>query len=179
MFEKFSDQARHVVVLAAGAARTHHQNSVGTEHLLAGILDAGGPGAAALTSGGRHRPHSRASSTRSAHARAPPRRPGTSRTPAKTKKVLESSLRQTALLGHEQIGTAHLLLALLDDPTSTGTRILTDLTPLPISDMREHLRHELAHGAHPRPHPPHPHPAQRRRIHPRPQRRPHRRLSRS
>ncbi|MFC9557061.1 Clp protease N-terminal domain-containing protein [Rhodococcus sp. NPDC056960] len=52
MFEKFSDQARHVVVLAAGAARTHHQNSVGTEHLLAGILDAGGPGAAALTSWG-------------------------------------------------------------------------------------------------------------------------------
>ncbi|QHE74120.1 putative ATP-dependent Clp protease ATP-binding subunit (plasmid) [Rhodococcus sp. WAY2] len=41
-----------MVVLAAGAARTHHQNSVGTEHLLVGIFDAGGPGAAALTSWG-------------------------------------------------------------------------------------------------------------------------------
>ena len=52
VFERFSDQARQVVVLAAGAARTHHQNSVGTEHLLVGILDAGGPGTAALTSWG-------------------------------------------------------------------------------------------------------------------------------
>ena len=52
VFERFSDQARQVVVLAAGAARTHHQNSVGTEHLLVGIFDAGGPGAAALTSWG-------------------------------------------------------------------------------------------------------------------------------
>ncbi|KAF0956743.1 MULTISPECIES: Clp protease N-terminal domain-containing protein [Rhodococcus] len=52
VFERFSDQARQVVVLAAGAARTHYQNSVGTDHLLVGILDAGGPGTAALTSWG-------------------------------------------------------------------------------------------------------------------------------
>ncbi|WP_257016001.1 Clp protease N-terminal domain-containing protein [Rhodococcus sp. ACS1] len=50
----------------------------------------------------------------------PPRQRGTSRTPAKTKKVLEGSLHQTALPGHEEIGTDHLLLALLDDPASTG-----------------------------------------------------------
>ncbi|WP_257016474.1 hypothetical protein [Rhodococcus sp. ACS1] len=43
VFERFSDQARQVVVLAAGAARTHHQNSVGTEHLLVGIFDAAAP----------------------------------------------------------------------------------------------------------------------------------------
>ncbi|MDV6244765.1 Clp protease N-terminal domain-containing protein [Rhodococcus opacus] len=56
MFDKFSDQARQVVVLASGAARTQHQNSIGTEHLLVGILDAGGPGAAALTSWGVTKP---------------------------------------------------------------------------------------------------------------------------
>ncbi|WP_257016228.1 Clp protease N-terminal domain-containing protein [Rhodococcus sp. ACS1] len=87
----------------------------------------------------------------SAHRRAPPRPPGTSRTRAKTKKVLEGSLRQTALLGHEEIGTDHLLPALLDDPASTGARILTDLAPLPISEMREHLRRELAHRPTPGP----------------------------
>ncbi|WP_368679831.1 Clp protease N-terminal domain-containing protein (plasmid) [Rhodococcus opacus] len=124
VFERFSDQARQVVVLAAGAARTHHQNSVGTDHLPAPDL--------------RRR-------------RAPLRRLGTSRSPAKTKKVLEGSLRQTALLGHEEIGTDHLLLALLDDPTSTGAQILTDLAPLPISEMREHLRHELAQQPTPGP----------------------------
>ncbi|MFD6065459.1 Clp protease N-terminal domain-containing protein [Rhodococcus wratislaviensis] len=88
--------------------------------------------------------------------------------------VIEASLRQTALLGHEQIGTDHLLLALLDDPTSTGTHILTDLVTLPIGDMREHLQHEQPQQPT-RPHPPPPHPTQQRRIHPRRRRRPHRR----
>ncbi|WP_257016468.1 Clp protease N-terminal domain-containing protein [Rhodococcus sp. ACS1] len=71
-------------------------------------------------------------------------RPGTREQARGTKKVLEGSLRQTALLGHEEIGTDHLLLALLDDPASTGAQILTDLASLPISEMRQHLRHELA-----------------------------------
>ncbi|MFD7012548.1 hypothetical protein [Rhodococcus jostii] len=70
--------------------------------------------------------------------------------------------------------TDHLLLALLDDPASTGAPMLTDLTPLSISEVREHLRRELAQQPTPDP-PPHPHPTQQRRIHPRPGRRPHRR----
>ncbi|BAH48248.1 Clp protease N-terminal domain-containing protein [Rhodococcus opacus] len=86
-----------------------------------------------------------------AHRQAPPLPQGTSRTPAKTKKVLEASLRQTTLLGHEKIGTNHLLLALLDDPASTGTQILTDLASLPISEMHEHLRRELAQQPTPGP----------------------------
>ncbi|MDI9973823.1 Clp protease N-terminal domain-containing protein [Rhodococcus sp. IEGM 1307] len=86
-----------------------------------------------------------------AHRQAPPRPRGTSRTPAKTKKVLEGSLRQTALLGHEEIGTEHLLLALLDHPVSTGAHILTDLASLSIGDMREHLRRELAQQPTPGP----------------------------
>ncbi|WP_029538231.1 MULTISPECIES: Clp protease N-terminal domain-containing protein [unclassified Rhodococcus (in: high G+C Gram-positive bacteria)] len=52
MFERFSDQARQVVVLAADIARAHHHDFLGTEHLLAGILDGGGPAAAALTAWG-------------------------------------------------------------------------------------------------------------------------------
>ncbi|WP_312037662.1 Clp protease N-terminal domain-containing protein [Rhodococcus sp. 4CII] len=79
----------------------------------------------------------------SAHRRDPPPAAGHIPFTPKTKKILEASLRQTALLGHEEIGTDHLLLALLDDPASTGAHILTDLASLPISEMREHLRREL------------------------------------
>ncbi|WP_255315081.1 Clp protease N-terminal domain-containing protein [Rhodococcus koreensis] len=119
VFERFSDQARQVVVLAAGAARAHHQNSVGTEHLLVGIFDAGGPGATALTSWGVTAPvlESKLAGV-SAPAGSAPAAGHIPFTP-KTKKVLEGSLRQTALLGHEEIGTDHLLLALLDDPACT------------------------------------------------------------
>ncbi|RYE37503.1 MAG: Clp protease ClpS, partial [Hyphomicrobiales bacterium] len=151
VFERFSDQARQVVVLAAGAARTHHQNSVGTEHLLVGIFDAGGPGAAALTSWGVTAP---ALESKLADVSAPAgSAPAAGHIPftPKTKKVLEASLRQTALLGHEEIGTDHLLLALLDDPASTGAQIPTDLASLPISEMREHLRRELAQQPTPGP----------------------------
>jgi len=70
-FERYSDQARQVVVLAAGAARTHHQNSVGTEHLLVGILDAGGPGAMTRASP-QHR-YRRAFDTRPTRSRADPK----------------------------------------------------------------------------------------------------------
>ncbi|MDF3311931.1 Clp protease N-terminal domain-containing protein [Rhodococcus sp. T2V] len=115
--------------LAAGAARTHHQNwRRRRTPTRPQSLGAGGPGTAALTSWVSRR-HSTASSRASAPRRAPPRPPGTSCSPAKTKKVIEGSLRQTALLGHEEVGTDHLLLALLDDPASTGAHILTDLAP--------------------------------------------------
>ncbi|WP_375154213.1 Clp protease N-terminal domain-containing protein [Rhodococcus opacus] len=49
------------------------------------------------------------------------------------------------------MGTDHLLLALLDNPASTGAHILTDLASLPISEMRQHLRRELAHRPTPGP----------------------------
>ncbi|WP_418163438.1 hypothetical protein [Rhodococcus opacus] len=76
----------------------------------------------------------------------------TSRTPAKTKKVLEASLRQTALLGHEE--DRHPTTSswpCSTTPPSTGAQILTDLASLPISEMREHLRRELAQQPTPGP----------------------------
>ncbi|MFD9669416.1 Clp protease N-terminal domain-containing protein [Rhodococcus sp. NPDC059968] len=100
---------------------------------------------------GSHRPGPREQDRGRQLTGGPPRPRGTSQTPAKTKKVLEGSLRQTALLGHEEIGTDHLLLALLDDPASTGAQILTHLASLSISEMREHLRHELAQQPTPGP----------------------------
>ena len=57
MFDKFSDRARHVLVLASDTARTHHHNHLGTEHLLTGIHAAGGPTGTTLTSWGITGPH--------------------------------------------------------------------------------------------------------------------------
>ncbi|MDF3313503.1 Clp protease N-terminal domain-containing protein [Rhodococcus sp. T2V] len=168
VFERFSDQARQVVVLA-GAARTHHQNWRRHRTPARRDLRRRRPRNGSTDLMGHHRPGTREQARgRSAHRRDPPRPPDTSQSPAKTKKVLEGSLRQTALLGHEEIGTDHLLLALLDDPAFTGAQILTDLVTLSISEMREH-----AHR--PTPGPTHPHPVQRRRTHPHPRRRSHRR----
>ena len=66
------------------------------------------------------------------------------------KKALLQSLREASLLGHDIIGTEHLLLALLADTTCTGTRILAHLTTISPHEMRDHLRHQLTE--HPQPH---------------------------
>ncbi|MFC9840509.1 Clp protease N-terminal domain-containing protein [Rhodococcus sp. NPDC127530] len=136
------------------------------------ILDAGGPGAAALTSWGVTAPALESKlDDISAQAGSVPAS-GHLPITGENENGSRGGLRQTALLGHEEIGIDHLLLALLDDHASTGAQILIDLAPLNISEMREHLQHQLAQQAHPQPLPPHTHPAQRRRIHPRPHRRP-------
>ena len=103
MFDKFSDQARHVVVLASDAARTHHHNHLG-EHLLTGIHAAGGPTGATL---GNHRPPPRHRSRRD--PRLPEHRPRMCRSPLHPdpEKTLAQSLREASLLGHDTIGTEH------------------------------------------------------------------------
>ena len=104
VFERFSDQARHVVTPSPPEPpRTHHQNwrrhRTPTRPRSSG---AGCPGAAALTSWGRHQAGTRQHTRGAQRTCGLPSRRATSRSPAKTKNVLESSLRKTALLGHEE-----------------------------------------------------------------------------
>lgn len=153
MFEKFTDHARRVVVLASDEARTRHQDHLGTEHLLMGLLreDDGvaahslhllGIGAEDLTGRLPHRPPNPPNpEIVSGHL------PFT----AHAKHVLEQSLRQTSLLGHDRIGTEHLLLALLDEEDCTGARLLHDLTPGKIEHLREHILHQVAEHRRTRP----------------------------
>ncbi|WAM19461.1 Clp protease N-terminal domain-containing protein [Rhodococcus sp. JS3073] len=143
MFDKFNDHARHAVVLASNAARTHHHNHLGTEHLLTGIHAAGGPTGATLTSWGITGPHlDSALDEIPAYPNTDSECAGPPFTPT-LKKALVQSLREAKLLGHDTIGTEHLLLALLADTTSSGTRILTHLADISTHDMRERLRHQL------------------------------------
>lgn len=150
MFDKFSDQARHVVVLASDAARTHHHNHLGTEHLLTGILAAGGPTAATLTNWGITGPH--LDSALDEIPAYPNTDSGCAGPPFTTtlKKALAQSLREASLLGHNTIRTEHLLLALLADTTCTGTQILTHLADISPNEMRDRLRHQLTE--HPQTH---------------------------
>ncbi|WAM19350.1 Clp protease N-terminal domain-containing protein [Rhodococcus sp. JS3073] len=60
------------------------------------------------------------------------------------KKVLEQSLRETSLLGHDGIGTEHLLLALIDNRSSAGAQILDEAGPASLDRLREHVLRQVA-----------------------------------
>jgi len=113
VFARFTDRARRVVVLAQHEARGLSHGSVGTEHLLLGLLAEGeGVAALVLTSLGvsleeaRDRVEEIAGRGQGAPTGHPPFTP-------RLKKVLELSGREALQLGHTYIGTEHLLLSLL------------------------------------------------------------------
>ena len=124
MFERFTDRARRVVVLAQEEARLLNHNYIGTEHILLGLIHEGeGVAAKALESLGISLEAVRSQveeiigqggSSPSGHIPFTPR----------AKKVLELSLREALQLGHNYIGTEHILLGILDDPQSPGAQIL-------------------------------------------------------
>lgn len=110
--------------------------------LLAGIRAAGGPAAAALTS---WEVTASRLDTALDDIASPPHFDEARHIPftPKAKKVLEQGMRETSLLGQEEIGTEHLLLGLLTDTRSTGTQLLTSLAAMSAADMRERLHHQL------------------------------------
>ena len=127
MFERFSDRARRVVVLAHQESRMLDHNYIGTEHLLLGLLHEGeGVAATALESLGisleaaRQQVEEiigRGQHTPSGHIPFTPR----------AKKVLELSLREVQQLGDNHIGTEHILLGLVREGGGVGAQILVKL----------------------------------------------------
>jgi len=127
MFERFTDQARRVVVQAQEEARLLGHNYIGTEHILLGLLgEHEGPAAQALSSLGISLDLDAAreqvveiagagTGQLSGHVPFTPR----------TKKVLELSLREAQRLGHDHIGTEHILLGLVLEGDGVGAQILT------------------------------------------------------
>lgn len=120
MFERFTDRARRVVVLAQEEARLLNHNYIGTEHILLGLIHEGeGVAAKALESLSISLEAVRSQvediigqggSSPSGHIPFTPR----------AKKVLELSLREALQLGHNYIGTEHILLALLEIEDNDG-----------------------------------------------------------
>ena len=127
MFEKFTDRARRVVVLAQEEARLLNHSAIGTEHLLLGIVHEG-QGVAAQT---LQALDIRLAAVRNAIEREVPRGVssgvGTLSFSPRAKKSLENALRESLQLGHNYIGTEHMLLGLIRTDDSRAARVLTDL----------------------------------------------------
>jgi ATP-dependent Clp protease ATP-binding subunit ClpA len=127
MFERFTDQARRVVVLAQEEARLLGHGYIGTEHILLGLLaDGEGLAAQALTTLGISLDAAReqvAEITGEGTGQPAGPIPFTPR----TKKVLELSLREAQRLGDSYIGTEHILLGLTGEGEGVGAQVLDRL----------------------------------------------------
>jgi ATP-dependent Clp protease ATP-binding subunit ClpC len=124
MFERFTDRARRVVVLAEEEARMLNHNYIGTEHILLGLIHEGeGVGAKVLESLGIPLDELRqeVEAIIGQGQRAPSGHiPFTPR----AKKVLELSLREAVRLGHHYIGTEHILLGLISQDEGVAAQVL-------------------------------------------------------
>jgi ATP-dependent Clp protease ATP-binding subunit ClpC len=137
MFERFTDRARRVVVLAQDEARMLNHNYIGTEHILLGLIhEAEGVGAKALESMGVTLEAAReqvrdiigeGNQAPTGHIPFTPR----------AKKVLELSLREALQLGHNYIGTEHILLGLLREGEGTAIKVLSRLKAEPAAVRQE------------------------------------------
>ena len=155
MFERFTDRARRVVVLAQEEARLLNHNYIGTEHILLGLIHEGeGVAAKALESLSISLEAVRSQvediigqggSSPSGHIPFTPR----------AKKVLELSLREALQLGHNYIGTEHILLGLIREGEGVAAQVLVKLgaDPLPSSPAGDpasvRLLRSLRRGQHP------------------------------
>jgi ATP-dependent Clp protease ATP-binding subunit ClpC len=127
MFERFTDRARRVVVLAQEEARMLDHSYIGTEHILLGLVREGeGVAAKALESLGisldavRQQVEEvigRGLQAPSGHIPFTPR----------AKKVMELSLRESLQLGHTYIGTEHILLGLIREGDGVAAQVLVGL----------------------------------------------------
>jgi ATP-dependent Clp protease ATP-binding subunit ClpA len=127
MFERFTDRARRVVVLAQEEARLLNHNYVGTEHLLLGLIHEGqGVAAKALESLGISLEAVRAQ-VEEIIGRGQQAPTGHIPFTPRAKKVLELSLREAKQLGHNYIGTEHILLGLIHEGEGVAAQVLVKL----------------------------------------------------
>ncbi len=127
MFERFTDRARRVLVLAQEEARQLNHSFIGTEHLLLGLIqEEDGVAAKALVQLGialedvRVKVHDVVGPSATGLSGSPPFTP-------RAKKVLELALREALQLGHNYIGTEHILLGLVREGEGVAAHVLVGL----------------------------------------------------
>src|SRR5436190_895863 len=146
MFERFTDRARRVVVLAQEEARMLNHNYIGTEHILLGLIHEGeGVAAKSLESLGISLEGVRSQveeiigqgqQAPSGHIPFTPR----------AKKVLELSLREALQLGHNYIGTEHILLGLIREGEGVAAPVLIGEPGVGKTAVVEGLAQAIVHG---------------------------------
>jgi ATP-dependent Clp protease ATP-binding subunit ClpA len=149
VFERFTERARQVVVLAQGEARALKHNYIGTEHLLLGLLrEEEGLAARVLESLDITVEEVRAQVARIiGHGDEPPTASQIPFTP-RAKKVLELALREAMALGHNYIGTEHILLGVVRENQGVGARILLEFDADAETIRNEVLRVLGRHAVH-------------------------------
>jgi ATP-dependent Clp protease ATP-binding subunit ClpC len=143
MFERFTDRARRVLVLAQEEARLLNHNFIGTEHILLGLIHEGeGVAARALddldiTLGAvREKVEETIGLSGTLPTGSPPFTP-------RAKKVLELSLREALQLGHNYIGTEHILLGLVREGEGVAAQVLVSLGA-DLARVRQQVIHLLS-----------------------------------
>ncbi|MBT2227330.1 Clp protease [Nonomuraea sp. NEAU-A123] len=150
MFERFTDRARRVVVLAQEEARMLSHNYIGTEHILLGLIHEG-EGVAALTLDSLgvdlgnvrayvEREVGQGDTAPSGHIPFTPR----------AKKVLELSLREALQLRHNYIGTEHILLGVIREGEGVAVRAIVD-GGVELGDLRHRVLTRVGQGSKERP----------------------------
>jgi ATP-dependent Clp protease ATP-binding subunit ClpA len=135
MFERFTDRARRIVVLAQEEARTLNRDHVGTEHILVALIrETGGVASQAMESLGvtedAARQQVRETDVKGGHLPFTPH----------GRKTLQLSLREAMALGHGYIGTEHILLGLVREGEGTAIRVLGALGVEPNRVRQEVIR---------------------------------------
>ncbi len=123
MFERFTDRARRVLVVAQDEARSLHHSFIGAEHLVLGLIQGEGVAAKALSQLGVKLDDVR---QRVAGVMAAEPGQGAAKVPfsQQAKKSLEMSLREALRLGHNYIGTEHILLGVLRASEAKGSSVV-------------------------------------------------------
>lgn len=127
MFERFTESARQVVVLAQEEARKLRHGYIGTEHLLLGLMRENGRAATTLGAHGVELQPARDWVVEHIGEGDEEPRPGQLPLTPRMKKIFELALEDAETLGHHAIGTQHLLIALLHEGQGAALHTLRDL----------------------------------------------------
>jgi ATP-dependent Clp protease ATP-binding subunit ClpA len=142
MFERFTEDSRQVTVRAQSAVRNHRHEAVGTGHMLLGLIRHDETAAEVLAELGVTE-----QGVRDEVAERYPKaeRPANGQIPftPMAKKSLELALREALSLGHNYIGSEHILLGLIRDGKSTSAQIIAKLRSEHVGDSQEAVRNKV------------------------------------
>jgi len=139
MFDRFTDRARKVMNLAKSEAQRLNHEYIGTEHILLGLVQEGsGVAANVLRNMGIDLKRIRAEIEKLVKGSSTMVPMGNLPFTPRAKKVLELSLEEASQLGHNYIGTEHLLLGLIKESEGIAARVLTNLG-VKLEDVREEV----------------------------------------